>query len=76
MGLNLSRMPESRSRCEGWMKVRVMYRDLIIPSSKWIPVSSAKPIAAGVPESGRVITTSASTGASRASSRPIWRRAS
>ena len=37
---------------------------------------AAKPMAAGVPLSGTGQTRSASTGASRASSTPIWRRVS
>ena len=76
IGLNFSRIPASRSRWLGWMKVRVMYRDLITPSTKGICDASAKPTACGVPESGSAMTMSPSAGASWASSRPMFTRAS
>jgi hypothetical protein len=43
----------------------------MMPKSKGRPDASAKPIAAGTPESGTGTTISALAGASRASSAPI-----
>ena len=57
------------------MNVRPMYRFLISPSLKGIPVAREKPIAAGVPESGIGRTRSASTGASAARRSPMRTRA-
>jgi hypothetical protein len=70
-GLNLSLIPCSRSPWSGWMKVRPTYRFLISPSVNGMPDARAKPIAAGVPESGTGMTRSASTGASSAKAAPI-----
>ncbi len=56
------------------MNVRPTYRFLIRPSSYGIPEALAKPIAAGVPESGIGITRSATAGASSASRSPMRTR--
>ena len=75
-GLSFSITPASRSDWSGCMNVRLMYRLFINASRNGMPASSAYPIAAGVPESGKATTMSASTGDSFASSWPIRIRAS
>ncbi len=73
-GFSFSLMPRSLIVWLGWMKVRPTYGFLTSPWPNGMPLASAKPIAAGVPDSGTGMTRSASAGCSAASRRPTATR--